>query len=874
MSETQTVTQSVNNPTLHITLPKLKSVWYLPKPKDSIFSKIKTNEYPTLSLMYGFIQKQMGLKLRKHMASIYADEQTLYKNYLKLYDSDENCIKTGYSLPLHGWGRIAADRSLSLSLFRRRSRHTFANKEYMDFDMVSAQPKMFYEKAKLDGISVDGLEEYCADPKAVRRQIVEHYKLEDKHDEDGSLTTAMEQAKELVFRMAFGGGIAKWKQEFVSGRVSDLPLIKKMETTLKNIRKKIVKENPHIRADLDEFGNDHYQSKTEDEKERTVMALYAQTLERLVQEHAIAHLVRTYDVPLCDIVPSQDGFMPLKNWILQKNINITSLFSEIKKTVKHTFGMEIDWAMKSFDEVLEVPHSDIVPLNITEDDLILGETHIAKLLVPCLKNKLIYQTSTEKWYFTDSRNVWVKSKKPDEYLISTTIQYYIKELQDEVWKELGREKNAEKKEELKKKKKRLDTWFRTVGQSAFQTQVTKFLRTKLQDEFFYNKLNKMKGKIVFYNGIFDLKLGVFRDGIRKDDFVSFTLARHYTPNYNKEKMAFLRGVYKKITNNNDIHLEYVLGILGYSFTGDASLEKSIYYMKDGTEGGKGDNGKTLLFETINYVFAEYMYMIDPSFLEENNKVLHKQIPVLEGKRCVYADEGTKNKLNNKLLKKVGDGDRLNTDVLYGNSQMFDIDYKLFVCSNFPPNLNSAEEGAVYNRYKQAEFCSKFVRDGSLLEDDPKNLLFIADTKLKETLKNEYQDEIMALIIEYAMKYYAKGIPVVPKEFEEATKKTEMDNNEFGSWFYENYEKFEGNRLSIYEIQSNAAQKFATRKEVIKQLGIIKIKWSKDLKNYGVDQCSDVKSKAFGTYKDEDGKDITIVGGIHDHRKRIKPSEEQ
>ena len=70
MSETQTVTIPLYSPTVHITLPKLKSVWHLPKPNDSIFSKIKTNEYPTLSLMYGFIQKQMGLKLRKHIASI------------------------------------------------------------------------------------------------------------------------------------------------------------------------------------------------------------------------------------------------------------------------------------------------------------------------------------------------------------------------------------------------------------------------------------------------------------------------------------------------------------------------------------------------------------------------------------------------------------------------------------------------------------------------------------------------------------------------------------------------------------------------------------------------------------------------------------
>ena len=305
MSETQTQT---TNQTVTIMLPKAKSVWYLPKPKSSIFSNIKTKEYPTMTMIYGFIHNQMGIKLRKHIASTYADEQTHYQHYIKKYEIEEDCIKTEYTLPAHGWGRINATQSLSLSLFHRSSRHSFAKEKYLDFDMVSAQPKAFLELAKLDGINVDGLAEYCADPKAVRREIVDYYKLEDKKFEDGTTITAMEQAKKLPIRMAFGGGIRIWKEQFVNKRIDDMPLVKKMEITLKNIRKKIVKENPHIRADLEEFGDADFKSKTEDEKDRSVMALYIQTWERIIQEHAIAYLVRTYNTPLCDIIPSQDGF--------------------------------------------------------------------------------------------------------------------------------------------------------------------------------------------------------------------------------------------------------------------------------------------------------------------------------------------------------------------------------------------------------------------------------------------------------------------------------------------------------------------------------------------------------------------------------------
>lgn len=844
-------------------LTKKTSAFYLPKPTDSIFSKIKTNEYPTIGMLYGYIEKQMGLHIRKHLASVYSDEQTFLTHYVKEYDIDDNCIKTGYTLPAHGWGRSNAIGSLSMSLFRRRTRHSVAKQNYIDLDMVSAQPKMFLELAILEGMAIDGLDEYCADPKAVRKQIVEHYKLQDKKEEDGTIKTAMEQAKKLPIRMAFGGGIARWKQEFVTRPVADMPLIKKMETTLKNIRKKILKENPHLKADLEEFGGDYYKSKSEDEKERTVMALYIQTWERIIQEHAIAFMVRKYDIALNDIIPSQDGFMPLKSVILEKNINITTLLSEMKEDVKKTYNMEIDWAIKGFDEAIEIGHSDVVPIKLTEEDLNLGETHIAKLMVTCLKNKLIYSNKRELWYYTNPRNVWMKSKKPDDYLIATTIQHYIKGLQDEIWKKMLNEKDEEKKKELKEKKKSVDKWHRIVGQSAYLTQVTKYLRTKLNDDTFAIKLDDMAGKIVFYDGIYDCKLGVFRKGIRKDDFVSVTLNRYYADTYDKDKMAFLKKVIKKITNNSDEHFEYGMCVYGYGFTGDADKEKSIYYFVDGTDAKKGDNGKTFWLGILEHFFPEYVRLMSSKFLEEANPNLHKQIPTLDGVRWLYLDEGTKKKPNAELLKKIGDGLFVDSPVMYGNTALFRVAYKLGVCSNHEIKLDSNEENAVYNRYKQLQFCSHFDRSGERTVEVPEKLEFIADVTLRDTIKNDYEKEVIALMLEYSHKYYKnKGLPPIPAQFIDATNKTKLANNEFAKWFYDNYEAInvETAKVSIMELENNAPDNFRNRKEIIKQLVNMKIKWDKDL-------------KGLGKYKDREGIEKEIRGGIQGYRLKTESDGE-
>lgn len=854
MSETLTITQTVP-------ATKTKSAFFLAKPKKSIFDGIKMREYPTMTLLYGFINKQMGIKLRKHIASTYADEQTHYQHYIKRYDIGEDCIMTDYHLTTHGWGRGNPSQSLSMSLFHRPTRHAFAKQKYLDCDMKNCQPKMFLDLATLDGMNTDGLKEYCDDPKALRQAIVEHYKLTDIKGEDGTVLTALEQAKKLPIRMAFGGGIRIWKQQFVKARIDDLPFIKKMEATLKAIRKKIVKENPHLKADLDELGGDDYQSKNEEEKERSVMALFIQTWERLVQEHAIAYLVRTHNIALCDIIPSQDGFMPLNQSILDKKINIADLFSGIKESVKKEFKMEIDWVMKPFDEAIDIPHSDIVPIKLTEEDINKGERHIGDMIAPCLKNQLIYSNKTELWYFTDKRNVWIKSKKPNEYLIVKTVQHYIKELQDEIWKEIGKEKDKEKKAELTATKKRIDTHYRKVGQSAFQTQITKYLRTLLQDDFFFQKLDNTGGKVVFYDGVFDLRKNKFERGIKKEDFIATTLSRSYKMDYNKDKMVKLRGILKKIANNNDEHLEYILGIGGYAFGGDAHLEKSLYYVMDGTENKKGDNGKTFWFSILEHFFPEYVRITAPTFMEEHNKNKDKQLINFCGVRIVYADEGTKKPLNHDLLKKVGDGEQIEVCPIYCNSILVKVSYKFFVCSNHLPKLNSAEETAVYNRYKQIELCSHFDRTGNRKVEVPEKLEFIADPTLRDTIRQEYEEEVIAIMLEYGMKYYTSGLPAIPKQFVDATNKTKLDNNAFATWFYGRYEAKEDARVSIYELEQYAPDKFKDRKEVIKQLGIMELKWEKDLKD-------------FGTRTDEDGKSVKIVGGLKGWAKKKEEEAEE
>lgn len=822
-----------------------QSSFYLPRHETSIYTDINAREYPDIFMIYGFIHKQMGIKLRKHIAKTYPDEHTHYKKYVKLYNHDDECIETKYSLSTHKWGRINADRSLSLSLFHRPSRHSFVANNYIDHDIQNAQLKILMSLAVNEGLELTGgLEEYCSNPKQNRYAIASHYKLEDIKDDDGFTLTAYEQSKKLPLRLAFGGELDEWKKAFVRVRIPDMKMVLNLQKDLVIIRNKIIQVNPHIRWDLEK--DVIWASKTNAAKDRSIMGLYSQTWERIIQEHCIAHLVRLYGLQIGDIIPSQDGFMTLKKDFNEKQIDIKKLYDDFNLIVQKKFNIDVKWEQKNFDEAIFIPHSHIVPIDISFADLQKGETCIAKLVSIPLKKKLYYSSITKLWYYTNKTNIWMKTKETNEWLISNTIQYYI-DLEIRRIQVLMRECKDDyaKLKPLTALDKGLNKCRKTIVSSSSLGLIIKYLRVLLLDNDFEKKLDMTAGSIVFSDGIFDLKKGQFRAGIRKDDYVSFTLSLPYRPSYNNDKMIELRNILKKILNWNDTHLEYYLSVLGHAFTGEAHLEKSIYYIVDGTLNGKGDNGKTFFFDILTHIFPEYVKTSTPTLLEDANTKSHKQLPMLDGARIVWLDEGTKKKVNAALLKKIGDGMKINTDVMYGNTVDLLISYKMFICSNHVPKIDK-DEDAVYNRLKQIQFCSHFDRTGCLEEDNYETLDFIADKKLGDSLKSGFIDEIVGLVLDYAMKYYVDGLPPIPREFIEAVDKTKIGNNDFATWFYENYEPKTGHNISIDEIEGISTYK---RKDIIKELSSIGIKWNKNLKDF------DVKIKNVG------GKETNIIGGV-------------
>lgn len=818
-----------------ITLTEEKSIFLLDKPLKSIFVGLECREFPNFELIYGFIANKMGFKMRKKYLIRYGDEQTHYKKYLKMtkWLEELQYISVGYNHSKHGYGRIQADKSLSLSLFRRPSRHSFCKGKYLDLDLVNCHLQFFKEYSVVSGFNNDemeGLIKYCDNTKFWRAEIIRHYGLKDRTENDGSVTLAKDQAKELYIRLAFGGGLRAWKIENGVVRSNDLPFIAKLETSLKLVREEIWRQNSQMITELEEFDED-FSARDIEGKKRSLMAIWSQTKERIIQEECVAYLVRNYpQVQLRDIISSQDGMMVLAEQA--KDINLAEVFTCFKTLIKNKFGIEMEWVVKDFDEAISIPRCSVMPIDITLEDLEKGERHIAEMIAPAFKTTFKYfNVEKEKYWYILTKNIWVKCISPDKYKIIKVLQEYIDEEKQRIWNAWKIEKDKDVKKELEKQEGLVKKHYEKVGKGNYAGTLVEYLGSLLKDNKFPEKLDKTAGKLVFNDCILDLKTGEPKQ-IVPEDYISFTNDINYLTlkEPNTEKQDKIKHEFKKIYNNKDTHFEYGMSALGYSLTGDANKEKVIFCLKDGTLAGIGDNGKSLIFKILRRLFPNLVASTAYKAFEEKCSTPHKYIKCWRDIRILYCDEGNNNKVSAELVKTIGDGDEIKYEVLYGYTEALPIMFKLFLCSNVIFNVGKGND-AVFNRYKEMRLGSHFDRTGETTEDDFENLKFVANPLLADDLMDNYFDDLIHFFVGYAIKYYKEGLPPLPIEFVKATAETKMKNNDFAVWFWDNFEIAEDVNVSLDEILSNSP-KVTDRKELLLELKKIGITFNKDLFGFG------------------------------------------
>jgi phage/plasmid-associated DNA primase len=235
------------------------------------------------------------------------------------------------------------------------------------------------------------------------------------------------------------------------------------------------------------------------------------------------------------------------------------------------------------------------------------------------------------------------------------------------------------------------------------------------------------------------------------------------------------------------------------------------------------------------------------FLEAKNTKVHKQLCGMKGKRIVWADEGTKNKINDELLKVIPDGRTIENEVMFGTTELIEITFKLFCCSNNKTNIGEGQN-AVFNRYNEMPFKSHFDRSGERTVEDESRLLFIAKVGLGDELIKDYCGSFFHILMDYAIKYFKDGLAPKSASVLKATNATRMENDKFITWFNDNFETGDGEdyKCSRREIEKLKPECFTTKTEIQafnknmnNKMGFV---YNKDLSGFGNYNGYDEKTK--------------------------------
>lgn len=181
------------------------------------------------------------------------EKNTLYQYKRKLHDGR---VQVNYFFSDIGFGRLYAEKSLSLQNFKKGIRHALANDTYIDIDMVNAHPVILAQYCKKENIDCKLLDDYVSNREQWLKDIMKFHNI------------TRDEAKKLVLKLCYLG---KYTLDDPTDKRKYTKLLSFSEE-MKSISKRVYKLNKDV-SDLVKDDD----SKTN--KYSSVMSLTAQIIE-------------------------------------------------------------------------------------------------------------------------------------------------------------------------------------------------------------------------------------------------------------------------------------------------------------------------------------------------------------------------------------------------------------------------------------------------------------------------------------------------------------------------------------------------------------------------------------------------------------------
>lgn len=268
--------------------------------------------------------------------------------------------------------------------------------------------------------------------------------------------------------------------------------------------------------------------------------------------------------------------------------------------------------------------------------------------------------------------------------------------------------------------------------------VVKYAATRLLDATFENRLDCAHNLICFENGVYDLDVGVFRDG-RPEDMVSISTGYDYTDTIDTERRETILEFKRAITGSQEM-FDYLMDIEAYSLHGDTWIQNM--YIHTGT----GGNGKSVNGILLRKAFGGYFYAPDVTLFTGKRSMVggtSSELAKAKGKRLLLSTEPEAgDTLQAARIKYFTGGEVIQARPLYKSPVEFQPQFTIHLQMNQLPNLSNFD-GGVARRLKVVPYPYQFVSNPTLEHHRP------MDTGLGKKFNTvEYAQQFMLLLLEH------------------------------------------------------------------------------------------------------------------------------
>lgn len=246
------------------------------------------------------------------------------------------------------------------------------------------------------------------------------------------------------------------------------------------------------------------------------------------------------------------------------------------------------------------------------------------------------------------------------------------------------------------------------------------------------------------NGTLDLRMGKLRPHNRAD-MLTKCVPVAYDPS---AICPIWHKFLVEILNENDNLYRFIQCAIGYSLTGDVS--EQVFFLLHGT----GDNGKSVLLETILTMLGDYAKSAPAETIMVKSGGIRNDIARLAGVRLVTMNEVEDGqKLAESLVKELTGKDTVPARFLYTETFDFMPQFKLFIRANHKPVIRGTDD-AIWRRIRLIPFTVKIPEKEK-------------DKHLTEKLKDELPG-ILAWAVRGCLDWQENGLGL-PEEVKSAVK---------------------------------------------------------------------------------------------------------